>query len=65
VAGDAALFFDPHDPGSIAQALSRVIGDPLLARELAERGRDRCRMFTWDRTARATLASYRRALGHI
>lgn len=65
VAGDAALFFDPHDPGSIAQALTRVIGDPLLARELAERGRDRCRMFTWDRTARATLASYRRALGQI
>jgi glycosyltransferase involved in cell wall biosynthesis len=63
VAGDAAALFDPNDPHSIATTIERVIADPALARELAERGRERCRMFTWERTARATLASYRRALG--
>jgi len=63
VAGAAAEFFDPHDPQSIARAIERVTHDPALARELAARGRERCRSFTWERTAQATLASYRRALG--
>jgi glycosyltransferase involved in cell wall biosynthesis len=62
VVGDAAVLFDPHDPGAIAQAIRRITSDPELARELVERGRERCRMFTWERTARATLASYDRAL---
>jgi glycosyltransferase involved in cell wall biosynthesis len=63
VAGDAAAFFDPNDPSSIAQAITRVTGDEQLALSLVERGHERCRKFTWERTAQATLASYRRALG--
>lgn len=62
VVGDAAVLFDPHDPGAIARAIERIMGDPDLAGELVKRGRERCRMFTWERTALATLASYRRAL---
>ncbi|MGA2320206.1 MAG: glycosyltransferase family 1 protein [Solirubrobacteraceae bacterium] len=63
VAGDAAMRFDPHDPSSIAAAIARLIEDRQLASELVERGRERCRMFSWERTAQTTLASYRRALG--
>jgi len=63
VVGDAALLFDPRDPASIAGAIRRLTGETNLARELIASGRERCRTFTWDRTARATLASYRRALG--
>ncbi len=62
VVGQAALLFDPHDPDSIAHAIERILGDRALADDLVERGRERCRMFTWERTARATLASYRHAL---
>jgi glycosyltransferase involved in cell wall biosynthesis len=62
VVGDAAVLFDPHDPAAIAHAIERIMGDPELAGELVKRGRERCRMFTWERTALATLASYRRAL---
>jgi glycosyltransferase involved in cell wall biosynthesis len=62
VAGDAALLFDPHDERSIADRLKRLLSDPALAEELARRGRERCRQFTWRRTAELTLASYRRAL---
>jgi glycosyltransferase involved in cell wall biosynthesis len=60
--GDAAMLFDPHDPSSIAQAIRRITTDQQLASDLVTRGRDRCRMFSWERTARATLASYRRAI---
>lgn len=63
VVGDAAALFDPHDPHSIANAITRVVGDRGLADDLVCRGRERCRMFTWERTAEATLESYARALG--
>lgn len=62
VAGDAALFFDPSDQTALAEAIRRLLRDRGLAAELVERGRARCRMFTWQRTAEATLASYRRAI---
>lgn len=63
VAGEAALLFDPTSVDDLTRAVRRVLGDPDLADELRARGRDRCRRFTWESTARATLASYRRALG--
>jgi glycosyltransferase involved in cell wall biosynthesis len=62
VAGDAALLFDPYVPASIAHTITRLLDDRELAEELMRRGDDRCRAFTWERTARATLASYHRAL---
>jgi glycosyltransferase involved in cell wall biosynthesis len=62
VAGDAALLFDPEDPASIASALGRILGDDALAARLRQAGLERCRRYTWARTARETAASYRRAL---
>lgn len=62
VAGDAAELFDPDDPGAIARALDGLLGSPARRRELVERGHARCRQFTWERSARLTLASYRRAI---
>jgi glycosyltransferase involved in cell wall biosynthesis len=62
VAGDAALLFDPGDPGAIAAAIERLLGDPAERARLVAAGRARAAEFTWDRTARATLASYERAL---
>ena len=63
VAGDAALLFDPRDEAAIAIALERLLSDPTLAADLRERGLQRAAEFTWERTARLTLESYRRALG--
>jgi glycosyltransferase involved in cell wall biosynthesis len=62
VAGDAALIFDPRDESAIAAAITRLLRDRQLAEDLRKRGRERVREFTWERTARATIASYRRAL---
>jgi glycosyltransferase involved in cell wall biosynthesis len=39
--GDAALYFDPARPGSIADAVVRLRGDPDLRRNLIEAGRSR------------------------
>jgi glycosyltransferase involved in cell wall biosynthesis len=62
VAGEAALMFDPHEEGAIAAALERLLTDRVEADRLRARGLERAREFTWERTARLTLESYRRAL---
>jgi glycosyltransferase involved in cell wall biosynthesis len=61
VAGDAALLFDPHDPRAIATATEELLR-PERAAQLRASGLRRAREFTWERTARATLDSYSRAL---
>ncbi len=64
VAGDAALMFDPGDPRAIAAAIEALLALDGAERERARaRGIARAQEFTWERTARATLGSYARALG--
>jgi glycosyltransferase involved in cell wall biosynthesis len=63
VAGEAALLFDPHDEAAIAEALRRLLDDVALRERLRAHGLARAAEFTWERTARMTLESYRRAIG--
>jgi len=62
VAGDAAVLFDPLDVEAIAAAAARLLGDRPFAAELVRRGRERAAGYGWERSARAVLASYERAL---
>lgn len=57
VAGDAALLFDPLSDDSLAEALSRISNEEGLRGRLAKEGRQRARLFTWENTARQTLAA--------
>ncbi len=63
VAGEAALLFDPRDEAAIAASISRLLSDRGEAERLRAAGLGRAREFSWERTARLTLDSYRRALG--
>ena len=62
VAGDAALLFDPDDQQAVTESIRRLLRDRELASSLVQRGRERVRAFTWERTAAASFASYRRAV---
>jgi alpha-1,3-rhamnosyl/mannosyltransferase len=62
VVGDAALLVDPRDVAAIADGLTRLWHDDRLRDELRARGLARAREFTWERTARLTLAVYERVL---
>jgi glycosyltransferase involved in cell wall biosynthesis len=62
-AGDAALFFDPDSVESIARAIERMHDDAATRVELAKRGSERIKRFSWDRTARAYRAVYRKIGG--
>lgn len=63
VLGDAALLVDPRDVSSIAAGLGGLMTDEQSKRSFALAGKARAANFTWERTARATIAAYESALG--
>lgn len=60
VLGGAALHV-PLDVTALAGALERITQDRPLAAELSARGRERARVFSWDRSAALHLELYREA----
>lgn len=60
---DAAVYCDPHDVDSIVAAAESLLDDPALRAQLVRRGHDRAAHFSWDRTARETVAVIRDAAG--
>jgi glycosyltransferase involved in cell wall biosynthesis len=62
VAGDAALLFDPSDRRALADALRRLLAGGPEIEALRSAGPRRAAQFSWERTARGTLESYRRTL---
>ena len=58
--GNAGLLFDPDDTEQIADAVRRLWTDEGLRADLAQRGRERGKLFDFDRTARLLRAHYRR-----
>ncbi|RYF70976.1 MAG: glycosyltransferase family 1 protein, partial [Cytophagaceae bacterium] len=59
VGGDAALYFDPEDDDSIADAVERVLTDNALHAALSQKGTERLRNFSCDKTAQQTLEVYK------
>ncbi len=61
VSAGAALHFPRGDAQALSLALARVLEDPALRDELAGRGPQRAREFSWARCAQEHLAVYREA----
>jgi glycosyltransferase involved in cell wall biosynthesis len=62
VAGEAAVYFDPHDPRSMALAIGELIEDSPQREGLILDGMRRVEQFTWERTADAVADVYRELL---
>lgn len=60
VAGDAALLVDPKSPEAIAKAVAQMMEKPALRRRFIQKGLRRAKQFSWEKTARKTLAVYER-----
>jgi alpha-1,3-rhamnosyl/mannosyltransferase len=63
VVGDAGVLLDPHDVDGFADAMRRLEEDPALRAELSGRAVERAGRFSWERSARATLAAARALAG--
>jgi glycosyltransferase involved in cell wall biosynthesis len=51
VAGDGAMFFDPHDPQTIADSLDLTMRDAKFGERLRVAGRRNAMRFSWSRAA--------------
>jgi glycosyltransferase involved in cell wall biosynthesis len=58
VGGNAVLYFDPKSPESIKNAVSKVMDDDRLRDDLIQKGRERLKQFSWEKTTKATHALY-------
>ncbi|MFZ1747702.1 MAG: glycosyltransferase family 1 protein [Nitrospirales bacterium] len=63
VAGEAALYVDPHDPDQLGREVERLVSDREIQTQLRNKGFDRVKQFTWERAAQDTLNLYRDVLG--
>jgi glycosyltransferase involved in cell wall biosynthesis len=61
VGGDGVLL-PLMDVDAWSETLDRLLNDKSARDSLSEQGLKRARLFTWDRTARQTVETYRRAL---
>ena len=64
VIADAAHRIEPTAK-SVAAGIVRLVDDPGLRADLAKRGVDQARRFSWDRTVDLTVAAYRDACNGV
>jgi glycosyltransferase involved in cell wall biosynthesis len=58
VADDAAVLVDPLNASRMAEAMYTVLADPSVKTRCIQRGLQRAKTFSWERTARETLKLY-------
>ena len=62
VYSDAAHYFDPYDTNDIARAITDVLDDDMLCDTLVQNSQRVLARYSWEKTARETLAIYRAVL---
>jgi glycosyltransferase involved in cell wall biosynthesis len=63
IGGDAAVYFDPHSITDMRLAIERVITSGDLQKELADKGREKVKKFSWKKCASETAGVYKGLLG--
>ena len=56
--GEAVEYFNPFDTESICASMQRVLGDEQYQEQLVACGLERVKHFSWDSTARQTIAVF-------
>ena len=62
VAGDAALWVDGDDDADLATKIGRVLSDERVRASMRAASLDQASLFSWDETARLTMATFDEAL---
>lgn len=63
IGGDAVMYFNPRDPGDLAEKLVEIARTPELRSQLVQRGLTRLQMFSYEECARQTAEVLNRLLG--
>ncbi len=59
VAGNAALLVNPNDAVELAESILKVLDSSQLRHELIQKGKERAKLFSWQKTAQETLNAYK------
>ena len=62
IAGDAAMFFSPDKVDELCSCVKQAINDSHLRDEYIKRGRERIKLFSWDKTMQETYNTYKKVL---
>ncbi|MDD5627379.1 MAG: glycosyltransferase family 1 protein [Patescibacteria group bacterium] len=62
ILGGAALYFDPYKIPEMAAAILKILNNRALKDDLIKKGRERIKMFSWEKCARETLDLYNTVL---
>ena len=63
VAGDAAILIDPNNLEQLAEAILQVVSDSQVRQKLVHKGKERAKLFSWERTAKETINAYKSLMG--
>jgi glycosyltransferase involved in cell wall biosynthesis len=55
VGGDACLYFNPQDVNNLTEKLMKLKIDILLRKKLIKKGKERIKLFSWDKCGHETL----------
>lgn len=59
VVGDAGILVKTDDVEALAEAIEKVLTDTDLRNELIKKGRERAKLFSWEKAAQETLEVFR------
>jgi len=59
VVGDAGIMIDPYDVDTLTSSIYKVLTNDGLKADMVEKGLERAKMFSWEKTAKETLKIYR------
>lgn len=62
--GDAAYYVDPYSVESIAEGIYKVLTDETLRQSLIQKGLERARLFSWEKSAREHLRVFEEVLNN-
>ncbi len=62
VVGDAGIMVDPYDVKGLGEAMCEVLESDTLQRRMRRKGLERAKKFSWEKTARETVETYKKVL---
>lgn len=60
--GDSVLYFDPYSSNDLVEKINQLKNNPELRKELINLGHQQLKKYSWDKTAKETMAVYKRLL---
>jgi glycosyltransferase involved in cell wall biosynthesis len=64
VVGKAGEYFDPYNIDSISESIEKVVFSSTLTDKLISRGRERVKLFSWEKCAKETQVVYRNTINN-